>query len=221
MRGTIAALMVLGVSAIVQAQGSTRIISHAPERSDPRTRYLFYLHGRIVEDQGEDAVSPEFGRYEYREILRQLARPGYVVVSEVRAKNTDPEAYAASIAGEVRRLLTSGVPSRSITVIGASKGSLITMLVSTQLTESIRYVVLANCNDDVLRALPLKLHGDVLSIYEASDPTGQTCRPLFERSPQLGDRKEIRLETGLKHGFLYKPLEAWIGPALAWAAGGS
>jgi hypothetical protein len=214
-------LAALGVGAIVHAETPARIITHAPERPDPKAQYLFYLHGRIVEDQGADAVSPEFGRYEYRAILRELARSGHVVISDVRARDTDPKDYAALTAAEVRRLLAAGVPSGHVTVIGASKGSVIAMLVSTQVIEPVRYVVLANCNDYTLSTFSLNLHGDVLSIYEASDPTGQTCRPLFERSAKLGERKEIRLETGLKHGFLFKPLEVWIGPALAWASGNS
>ena len=28
---------------------------------------------------------------------------------------------------------------------------------------------------------------------------------------------EIRLQTGLKHGFIYRPLAEWIGPVVGWA----
>ncbi len=32
-----------------------------PAKIDPTNHYLFYLHGKIIEDQGLPAISPEFG----------------------------------------------------------------------------------------------------------------------------------------------------------------
>jgi hypothetical protein len=37
-------------------------------------RVLFYLHGKIVEDQGPSAESERYGRYEYEAILKRLGR---------------------------------------------------------------------------------------------------------------------------------------------------
>src|SRR4030067_991612 len=39
---------------------------------DPTKRYMFYLHGKVIEDQGIPAVSPEYGKYEYEAILEKL-----------------------------------------------------------------------------------------------------------------------------------------------------
>ena len=36
-----------------------------PTTISASAKYLIYLHGKIVEDQGIPAVSPEFGEYEY------------------------------------------------------------------------------------------------------------------------------------------------------------
>jgi hypothetical protein len=193
----------------------------APEHPNPDTRYLFYLHGRIVEDQGPGAVSPDYGRYEYAAIVERLAAEGFTVISEVRSANTDPEAYANAAVEQIHDLLASGVLSSNVTVIGASKGSVIAMLISTRLGEAIRYVLMANCNEYVLKRFPLSLHGDVLSIYEDSDELGRTCRPLFDRSPELGKRREVRLSTGLRHGFIFRPLDVWLRPAVEWARGGA
>lgn len=204
----------------VSAPGS--IFQTLPATIDPAASYLFYLHGQIVEDQGRGAVSPEYGPYRYDEILDAFARDGLAVVSEVRAKDTEPLDYAERVAGEVRRLLAAGVPPARITVVGASKGSVITMLASTALSkegeERVGYVVMGNCNDWVRENHRIDLHGDVLSIYEASDDIGQSCAPLFAASPRLGRRAEVRLETGLRHGYLFRPLPEWLRPALAWAA---
>lgn len=214
-------LTMSALSTMLQGQAPTRVLSHPPERPDSAGRYLFYLHGRIVEDQGASAMSPEYGPYEYSAIVRELADSGFTVISEVRAANTDAEVYADSAAAQIRRLLDGGVQARNITVIGASKGAVIAMLVSSRLRATIRYVLMANCNEYIFRMFSLQLHGDVLSIHEASDPLGQTCGALFEQSPALGERREIRLETGLGHGFIFRPLEAWVRPALAWARRGA
>lgn len=193
--------------------------SEPPASTDAASRYIFYLHGRIVEDQGADAVSPEYGPYDYRSILQVLGSHGAQVVSEVRAPDTDPEAYADSIARQLDRLMAEGVEPDRITVVGASKGGVITMLVSDRVTAPIRYVMLANCNPVILDEYPARLHGHVLSIYEASDDLGESCEPLFARSPDLVESSSIRLETGLRHGFLFRPLEEWVMPALQWAEG--
>ena len=36
-----------------------------PEMIEPGARYLIYLHGKIIEDQGVPAISPEFGAYDF------------------------------------------------------------------------------------------------------------------------------------------------------------
>ena len=190
-----------------------------PRQAAPEaTRYLFYLHGRIIEDQGPEGVSPVHGRYDYPGILAAFRSRGLTVVSEVRPPNTDVQAYAERVAAEVEALIGRGVEPSHITVVGASKGSVIASLVSTRLARpGVRYVLLANCNDWLIRTHDPHLSGEVLSIYEASDDIGGSCRPLAARSPALQRFAEVRLETGLGHGVVYRPLDVWVGPAADWA----
>ena len=142
-------------------------------------RYVYYLHGKIIEDFGPAGVSPRYGAYDYAGILHAFEHAGLTVVSEVRPKDTNPSTYANKVVGEIRRKLALGVPAENITVIGASKGSVIAMLASSRLRVSkIRYVFLANCNDWMERTYAPRFTGDVLSIYEASDVIGQSCRDL-------------------------------------------
>ena len=79
------------------------------------------------------------------------------------------------------------------------------------------YVVMAACDDDTFRIFERGLHGDVLSIHEASDTSQQSCERLFAGSKALGRHAEVRLDTGLRHGFLYRPLPQWMSPAIRWA----
>lgn len=198
------------------------ILLPAPSGGAPpaqaRKTYLFYLHGRIVEDQGPRGISPRFGRYDYPSTLAAFRARGLEVISEVRPKDTDPSAYADRVVREIRALLARGVAPSRITVVGASKGSVIASLVSTRLRDpSVRYVLLANCNDWLIRTHDPRLTGEVLSIYEESDEIGRSCRPVAARSPRLRRFTEIRLRTGLGHGMVYRPIRAWVDPAAAWA----
>jgi len=188
-------LVVLG--GCVPAQEPMAVRPRAPDRATPHAKHLFYLHGRIVEEQGPQAVSVDFGPYEYSAIVRQFADSGFVVISEVRSPNTDPDIYADSVAHQVRRPVASRAAPQNITVVGASKGAVIAMLVASRIDAPVRFVLLGNCNDYVRRRYAIRLRGEVLSIYEASDSLGGSCRSLFAQSPALSKSRELRLETGL------------------------
>ncbi len=147
-----------------------------------------------------------------------LEKEGVKVVSEVRPKDTDPSAYADKIVADIQARIRSGVSPRRITVAGASKGSVIAALVSSRLKNpQVRYVLLANCNEWLIREMNPRLSGEVLSIYEASDEIGGSCKPVVDRSPDVKRFSEIKLETGLGHGMLYRPLPEWVKPTAAWA----
>ena len=189
----------------------------AVARDTGGTHYVFYLHGKVVEDSGPRGISAKFGAYDYPGIIRALSKNGTRVISEVRPKDTDPSAYADKVVAQVHSQLRAGVPASRITIVGASKGSVIAMLVSTRLKNPrVRYVLLANCNDWLIRTFNPHLTGEVLSIYEASDDVGQSCGRLAKRSPALRRFKEVRLTTGLGHGIVYRPLSSWVAPTLAW-----
>ena len=156
-------------------------------------------------------VSPRYGAYDYPGILASLRTAGFDVVSEIRAKGTDPSSYADRVAADIRGRLVKGTLPGTVTVIGASKGAVIASLVSTRLKQSqVRYVLLAACNDWLLREMKPQLTGEVLSIYEASDEIGQSCRPVVAQSPAITKFDEVRLDTGLGHGIVYRPLEQWV-----------
>lgn len=87
-----------------------------PTTIDLTKQYMFYLHGKIIEDQGIPAVSPDYGEFEYEAILEKLASSGFIIISEQRQKNTDGMKYAQRVAGQVRELLNAGIPVKSIAV---------------------------------------------------------------------------------------------------------
>jgi hypothetical protein len=194
-----------------------------PETIDPSERYLFYLHGKIIEDQGIPAVDPQFGEYQYEAILDKFASYGFSVISEPRKKDTDPMAYAKKVVTQVNELTSAGVPPGSITIVGASKGGGIAILVSNLLgNPDLRYVIMAICSPEEVEQLKhngIYLAGRVLSIYDSADTLAGSCQDLFDYSQQKGlvDPREIMLKVGIGHGILYKPLDEWVLPVVEWA----
>ena len=63
------------------------------------------------------------------------------------------------------------------------------------------------------------LYGNVLPLCDAPDDRAVSCADLFQASAGKGlsRHEEIALHTGLKHGFLYQPLDEWLLPAVQWA----
>lgn len=194
-----------------------------PESVDSTKHYLFYLHGKIIEDQGIPAVSLDYGEYEYKAILEKLSSYGFVVISEPRVKNTDSMEYAKKITEQVSALLKAGVPAKNITIVGASKGAGITIFVSHLLeNEEINYVIMAICNPATVEELKqnkILLYGNVLSIYDSADTLAGSCQELFSFSEGKGISKheEVILNVGTGHGILYKPMDEWITPVIQWA----
>lgn len=193
------------------------ILQQAPEIPDSTKQYLFYLHGLIIEVAGIRPKSEEHGYYEYELILREFARQGFTVISEVRQKDTQVQPYAEYLASQVKNLLTAGVPPANITVVGASKGGIIAAYASSMLRESdINFVFLAGLFEKCLVDETLTLHGKVLSIHDRSDTLSMKPDEYFERSKGHGTFKKIVLALDLGHGVIYQPYPEWIDPMLTW-----
>jgi len=195
-----------------------------PNLIDPTKRYVFYLHGRIIEDQGIPAVSPEFGEYRYEDILKTLQSYGFAVISEQRPKNADGLEYAQRTAQQITELLTAGVPPGSITVVGASKGAAMAVVTSDLVNNpNVNYVLLGTCHPTLVEAWiqgGLILSGNVLSIYDfADDEYSGSCEELFNlaEGKGLNHHDELVLQVGTGHGILYQPLPEWVLPTVKWA----
>lgn len=186
-------------------------------------KHIFYLHGRIVELQGANAYDSlqGYGAYQYNAILDSLKKAGFKVHSEVRPANTEISVYARKLKAEIETLISDGVNPSDITVIGASKGAMIAMLVSSLCkNENLNFVFMAGCSGSIHREFPgIEFYGNILSIYEKSDTIGGSCESLKNESKHLHHYKELELNTGMRHGFIYKPLSDWMKPSVSWANG--
>ncbi|MCD6019632.1 MAG: hypothetical protein K0S53_2753 [Bacteroidetes bacterium] len=185
---------------------------------------VFYLHGKIVENKGPNAVDSinGYGAYKYFDILDSLKKRNFTVMSEVRKANTNVTSYAQIVAGQIDSLLKRHIQPQHITVIGASKGSIIAMYVSTYVkNKDVNYVFMGACDDEIYsQRSDILFYGNILSIYEKSDSlNGVSCHKFRDRSKAMPQYKEIELNTGLRHGFIYKPIREWLEPATSWANG--
>lgn len=130
---------------------------------------IFYLHGRIIEEQGKNAYSEEFGSYEMDSIISALKVENSEVYAEIRSENVEPREYAIMISKQIDSLINLGIKPTNITVIGASKGAIIASNISDINSNPINYIFLAGNNEYQERSNNWKFHGQVLCIYEASD----------------------------------------------------
>jgi pimeloyl-ACP methyl ester carboxylesterase len=204
----------------VASPGSAIVRSEQP-------RYVIYLHGRIVQEKlSARPQSPEYGFYELEQILDAFRGSGFVVTGEIRPKSASVSDSADRVVGQIRRLLSSGVPPDRITVVGASMGASIAFLASTRLENpDVRFVVLGACLSANVKALLAEEgkgpSGRLLAIREASDELSDPCPPWTgdEGTQSRLRAREIVIRTGLRHGFIYRPLPEWVDPAVEWASG--
>lgn len=204
------------------AEPALQIHAAVPAEIDQAARYLFYLHGAIIERAGARPTHPDFGIYEYQEILELLAERGFVVISETRAAGTSVMEYAATVADQMRTLLAAGVPPGNITVVGFSKGGGIAVVASSILADDrVNFVFMGTCGPWLNERPEIVPHGRMLSLHEVSDDMVGSCEELFSRAGGESAKKEIVIDIGGGHGAFYRPRPEWIDPLVEWAMGPS
>jgi hypothetical protein len=218
------ATLALMVSACASMSANQRrhIFQDVPATIDANARYLFHMHGSIVEDRGPNAQG-RYGQYRYYWTLEALADRGFVVISEVRPR-TQILTYATTLASQVAKLRAAGVPADHITVTGISKGGDITVLTTAAIGDpDVRFVVLAGCGRlDVfnvaggLRTLARRPQGRVLSIYDRHDTEAGSCARYLTEAQGL-TFKEIVLDVGRGHALFYTPEPVWVDRVVEWA----
>lgn len=198
------------------------ISSSLPKPIVKSQRYLFYLHGGVVTEYGNNAITqsmPQWGPYEYLNILDSLRKHGFNVISERRQKGIADSVYVVRISKQVDSLLRAGVRPRNVTIVGASAGWDIGIRVSPRVkNDNLQFVAMGGCWPETYKSFEgLTFYGHFLSIIENTDPHG-TCYRIFQNRKQIKSYREIVLHTGLSHGFIYKGYAAWIDPLVAWIA---
>ncbi|WP_179022491.1 alpha/beta hydrolase [Winogradskyella forsetii] len=185
-------------------------------------RFIFFLHNRFLEEHELNELHPEFGRTEYDEIIAKFKRGGLKVISEKRNGNVNAREYAIGIVNQIDSLTKNGTEPSKITVVGTSKGGYIAQYVSTLANNhDLNFVFIASFRNNDIQNIPeINYCGNILTIYEKSDSYGVSSMERKKISTcEIKNFKEIELNTGMGHGFLFKPLKEWIQPTIRWANG--
>jgi hypothetical protein len=220
----LATMVAVAACASMSVRPHREIFDDVPAKIDPGARYLFHMHGWVVERWGPAGAVKVDGYY-WRWTVEAFADRGFVVLSEARPDHTDVQAYALKVARQVARLRAAGVPSDHITVTGMSKGGVITVLTTAAIADpNVRFVVLAGCvpawDNGIRTGFQAfgRAQGRVLSMKDRYDNDVVSCSHYFRDSPGL-TFKEMIFNAGRGHALFYTPDPLWVDPAVAWALG--
>ena len=203
-------LLPLLLTAATAEAGETGIVPTPPKNPGKDTRFLFYIQGKILEDKGRRPTHPQYGVYEYDQILGMFAGEGFLVISEIRKPGTRVDGYGKKVAGQVMALLKAGVPAENISVVGFSEGGMMTLAASHYTKDvRIKFAVLAGCFGQNQKYRPV---GRFLSILDSGDTAAKSCDYIMAFPTVQGF--EVQLSTGKGHGAFYKPVSAWQRPRL-------
>ena len=194
----------------------TFALGEFPSNPDPKTQYIFYMHGVFPEKRGAG------GDYNYWGIVKALQAKGLVVIGEVRGPTKFP-VYTNAISDQVNRLLNAGVPSANITVAGHSKGGLLSLLVSIRLgRDDIKFAILASCGTrHPYRVMVMKrakeLRGKFLIMWDKNDQEAGACDESLRKGRVTFTNKI--LDEGSGHKLFNQPAPVWIDPLVSFAKG--
>lgn len=191
------------------------------QKSETEKDYIFFLHNKFLEENPDGTFADKYNvTVDYKGILQSFKNDGFVVFSEKRSPKANERAFAKKVVSQIDSLISKGVQPDHITVIGTSKGGYIAQFVSTfAKNPDLNFVFIGSFQDTDIEEIPaIQFCGNILTIYEKSDIYGVSAIRRKETSKLKVNRfKEIELNTGLKHGFLYIASDEWIKPCKMWA----
>lgn len=191
------------------------------QKSETEKDYIFFIHNKFLEENPDGTFADKYNvTVDYKGILQSFKNDGFVVFSEKRSTKANERAFANKVVSQIDSLISKGVQPNHITVIGTSKGGYIAQFVSTfAKNPDLNFVFIGSFQDSDIEEIPtIQFCGNILTIYEKSDIYGVSAIKRKETSKlKINHFKEIELNTGLKHGFLYIASDEWIKPCKMWA----
>ncbi|PUV25302.1 alpha/beta hydrolase [Sphingobacterium athyrii] len=189
-------------------------------QNSTQKKYVFFLHNKFLEEHSLNESHPKYGPAAYTAILEKLRSTNSVLISEKRNPGTDPKMYAKKVILKIDSLHRFGVPYDRIAIVGTSQGGYIAQYISYYAKNpDLKFVIIGASfkNDSLNEDRKFRLYGKVLSINEKTDVGAELLsRQLRLKNSGLKSFKEITLNTGLEHGFLFRALDEWIIPVKAW-----
>ncbi|MBE0364503.1 hypothetical protein PULV_a2855 [Pseudoalteromonas ulvae UL12] len=193
------------------------IFDGLPNKVNPSGKYVFYSHGFIVEGKDPTPIHDRWGKYDFPAVKEGLSDSGYHLIATHRPAKTHPFKYAKQLSDQVNQLLESGVPAKSISLVGFSRGGFITAITSSYLkNKNINYVILAACTSGLAKREDITIYGHLFSVYETSDSVGSCDEVVARRADTVSSYKEVSISTGKEHGAFFTPKNEWLEPVKNW-----
>lgn len=209
-------VIVLFISLTASLVSAASIWTSFPETIDPEANYVFYSHGFIVEGTNPRPENPRWGVYDFPAIKEALADDAYQLIAYHRPAGKAVAEHVQILVNDVQRLMAAGVKPEQISLVGFSRGGVISIQAASELNNPrLNLVIMASCFQGVLKQQQLSISGRVLSIYETSDRPG-SCQALIDRSEGVSSFKEVAISTGKEHGAFFMPRPDWLEPLKDW-----
>lgn len=200
------------------------VASDIPFHPKPEEHYLFYQHGKLIEQNGIPTSHIKHGSYDFHEILNTFSYRGFQVIAELRATNASIHGHAFRLARKINSLIDKGVAPNNITLVGLDKGGRIALVTSSYVGNSeINYVIINGCysNDSKVRQFikkhELKPAGRILDLrLEVNRKTGP-CSAFYANQEEVVESRELIFSVNTESGLFFKAESKWIDPVVAWA----
>ncbi|MBE0645474.1 MAG: hypothetical protein IH600_15435 [Bacteroidetes bacterium] len=207
---------------VAAAQG---VATSVPDDIDVNLSYVFYLPDEVVTPDDPQPRHPEYGEYQYAEIVNRISAARFTVITQPRETTAHPYLVAADIAKQIRQLADAGVPASHIGIVGAGQGAVIAITAVSKLGDSdLQVVLLSACSAPFIDYWEKEnelLSGNVLSFYVAGSTRRGPCLPFLEYcgAGRVKQHREIALPESVGEGYFYKGTADWMLPAIAWLRG--
>ena len=182
-------------------------------------KHIIFLHNKFLETHTINDPHPKYGKVQLNEINQKFKKAGFSVLINKRHSSTDHDSAVNQVIHQIDSIHKTNLKD-TITVIGTSKGGYLAQMVSSKLKNpKINFVFIGSFQQSDIKEYPnINFCGNILTIHEKSDPFGVSAiaRKQTSKLP-IPNFKEIELNTGLNHGFLFQALDSWITPCIKWA----
>ena len=182
-------------------------------------KHIIFLHNKFLETHNVNESHPKYGKVQLNEIKQKFKNAGFSTLINKRNSATKSDSAINQVIHQIDSIHKINSKD-TITVIGTSKGGYLAQMVSSKLKNpKINFIFIGCFQESDIKEYPnINFCGNILTIYEQTDPFGVSAIKRKQTSKLfIPNFKEVELNTGLNHGFLFQALDTWINPCIKWA----
>jgi hypothetical protein len=183
-------------------------------------KHIIFLHNKFLETHTVKEAHLKYGKVQLNEIKHKFKKAGFSILINKRNSSVKSDSAVNQVIHQIDSIHKINSKD-TITVIGTSKGGYLAQMVSSKLKNpKINFVFIGCFQESDIKEYPnINFCGNILTIFEKTDPFGVSAikRKQTSKLP-IPNFKEVELNTGLNHGFLFQALDTWINPCIKWGS---